>query len=52
MRPWTPKTDMVRRLYVAGREAAPRAEARRRAQPELAEELDRSLEGARAAREQ
>ncbi|CPU67183.1 hypothetical protein SAMN05518682_1128 [Cellulosimicrobium aquatile] len=52
MRPWTPKTDMVRRLYVAGREATSPAEALRMSPQELAEEFDRWLEGVRAAREQ
>jgi len=49
MRPWTPKTDMVRRLYVAGREATSPAEALRMSQQELAEEFDRWLDGVRAA---
>ena len=52
MRPWTPKTDMVRRLYVAGREAPRPAAALRKSPLALAEEFDRWLEGVRAAREQ
>ncbi|MBN0040795.1 hypothetical protein JN535_11530 [Cellulosimicrobium cellulans] len=52
MRPWTPQTDMVRRLYVAGREATSPAEALRMTQQELAEEFDRWLDGVRAAREE
>ena len=41
MRPWTPTTAMVRRLYVAGREASSPAETLRMHPDEIAAEFDR-----------
>lgn len=41
MRPWTPTTDMVRRLYVAGREATSPAETLRMRPDDIGAEFDR-----------
>lgn len=41
MRPWTPATDMVRRLYVAGREATSPAETLRMHPDDIGAEFDR-----------
>jgi hypothetical protein len=41
VRPWTPTTEMVRRLYVAGREATSPAETLRMRPDDIGAEFDR-----------
>lgn len=52
MRAWTPTTEMVRQLYVAGREARSPAETLRMHPDEIAAEFDRWLDSFRTTADQ